>query len=219
MVKEILCNIEDLHDFMLRCADSGSMSLIEKDIILQDLRSIYVACSKIEPFSSCEDATFDDENDDLAIVHTPIIMDENGLNVESENGENQIIENCSEKDGFESVNEHINEQNNEIEQVQNFEQTEEQIEQQVEEKIAPEIEEPIIEVEDLGKFAITHEQRELYSIELFDGDSQAYNNFIGELEHYDDFNEAVMYIYDTLPDKHATESIAQLTDKIQERLN
>ena len=66
-MKELLIQIETLHDFIEECNENGSICLIEKDIILQDIRNLYTSAKKIV-LDTDYNSDLDDDFDNSGIV-------------------------------------------------------------------------------------------------------------------------------------------------------
>ncbi|MEG1649995.1 MAG: hypothetical protein RR277_08910, partial [Rikenellaceae bacterium] len=67
MLGDILLKIEKMHEFVEDCASNGSLSLIDKDIILQNLRDIYLDMSSVNVGDLDSDFEDDFENENIVL--------------------------------------------------------------------------------------------------------------------------------------------------------
>ncbi|MEG1935608.1 MAG: hypothetical protein RR141_06400 [Rikenellaceae bacterium] len=220
MLGDILLKIEKMHEFVEDCASNGSLSLIDKDIILQNLRDIYLDMSSVNVGDLDSDFEDDFENENI------VLFDSKNSLKQIENIDENTVSNDPEVENVIVGEPAIVECDRECDQIiqEDISQTTKQqvVCSEPEEQVvysAPEEEVVYMapDQNDLEK-SMTEDQRSLIISELCGGDETKYNKLINDLYSFTDLDECLIYISEQFADNQNSASVAMLADKMAERL-
>lgn len=207
MIGDLLLKIEKLHEFIDDCVTNDSLSLIDKDIILQNLRDIYLDATKMS--ISDLDSDYDDfENENIVLF-------------DSKEPLKQIETVCEESVESDEDAEMQSVENGAAEESEDFNSNDNVTVELAVENLTLEDDEDVVyvssEESDL-EMSITDDQRSLIIRELCSMNEDRYYELINKLNSFTDLDDVLIYISEEFSECQNSESAVLLADKMAERL-
>ncbi|MFI3315453.1 MAG: hypothetical protein R3Y04_07290 [Rikenellaceae bacterium] len=213
MIDDILIKLENLHDFIEECSESSEITLIEKDVILQSLRDIYLKARMIDvDFQSYDDEIGAVESSDDALEYgRKIVWFGSDDKAEKSDSTEELA-----KELTQDTPEQISVTEQEVEE-QDVEEQEVIEEQEVVVFEEPQQEESTPQLRGFGVF----EEDEIEEVvaELFDGDSDKYTLTLEKLEDYEDLNDALISVSTIFASKLNSKWVEKIANALNEKLN
>lgn len=213
MLGDLLLKIEKLHEFVDDCVSSGSLSLIDKDIILQNIRDIYVDASRIDLGDFDDNFDDDFENENIILFDSSEPLKQIEITLDEQNGDQANDEELL-----------LDSAKQELIDNQQDSKSESQIENEPQTHIEPLIEEQEQVVymssgdNDL-EMSISDYEKDLIIRELCSMDESKYSKLIDKLNSFAELDDVLIYISEEFPASQNSEAAVLLADKMAERLS
>lgn len=192
MVKDILTRIENLHDFIEESInDEVGLTLIDKDVILQNLREIYLLSRKIEIADAFDDNLDNQSNEDAAAV---VLFDSHSDSEPQPTFDKEVDDDSLAQD--DNSDQSVTISGDDSDSVIEFDQRD------------------IFENDLFDK-----EDRDVLLLSLFEDDSDKYLEFTSKLNEFDDFDEAIIFTYESFADHQSSEALDIIVAYLEKRLN
>lgn len=180
----------EIKNMIEACVNSGTVSLLERDLIKDKIRNLYDVLIK-DTGVCCQDVVCKKTDEAIETVQT-----------EEENEKPSVVTTDYEEE--DNLNEIIS---NEEPTIQNEELFMKDV---LNKKDSPP---QFFYYGDLSP-DITQEQLQEICLELFDGNVDNTGNFLTQIESFDDLDKAVLYIQDRMPEKLNTNSVAIIANAL-----